>query len=67
MGVVNSSNEKFVPLFPNGDDVPNEDDDSMMETHYLFSSPKNAQRLLRAMQEIDNLIEVVNKEKNEKK
>ena len=34
-----------------------EDYDSMVETIYLFSNPKNADRLLKAMQEIDERIE----------
>lgn len=34
-----------------------EDYDSMVETLYLFSNPRNAERLLSAMKEIDELID----------
>lgn len=39
-----------------------EDYDAMVETLHLFSTPNNAERLLKAMKEIDKLIEAKEKE-----
>lgn len=40
-----------------------EDYDAMVETIYLFSNPKNADRLLKAMKEIDDRIDTIEKKK----